>query len=230
MPSAGQSAIRRLLSRSSPERERIAQEIADRLNAPITALGVIFLLIVFAQTFTAKGTALSVFLEIAAWSLWLVFVVEFLARLVIAPSTRQFLRHNWWQIIFLVVPFLRFLRIVHAARAARAGRILSSAVRSSRNAGQALTTRLGWLMAATAIVVLTGSQMLYEFSTFASYGEALHAAALTVVAGEPLPPDDAFSKVAEIVLALYSVVVFAALAGTVGAYFLEQRPPERHIS
>jgi len=193
----------------------------------MTALGVIFLLVVLAQTFTPTGTPLSAVLEAAAWALWAVFVVEFLARLVIAPSTSAFLRRNWWQLIFLVVPFLRFLRIVHAARAARAGRILSSAVRSSRSSGQALTGRIGWLTATTTVVVLAGSQLLFEFSSFPFYGDALHAAALTVVAGEPLPPDDPFSKVAEIVLALYSVFVFAALAGAVGAYFLEQRASER---
>lgn len=214
---------RRVLARPPSEREQIAHEIAERLHGPITALGVIFLLVVLAQTLTRDGTVVSTVFEVAAWGLWAVFVIEFLARMVIAPSTTSFLRRNWWQLVFLVVPFLRFLRIVHAVRAARAGRILSSAIRSSRSARFALTSRLGWLTAATVTVVLAGSQLLYEFSEFRSYAEALHATALTVVAGEPLGPDDPFSQLAEIVLAVYSVVIFATLAGTVGAYFLEQR-------
>lgn len=217
------SSSRGVLRRPPSERERIASEIADRLDGPITALGVIFLLVVVAQAFVEAGTAAATAFDLAAWALWLVFVVEFVARAVVAPSTARFLRRNWWQLAFLIVPFLRFVRILHAMRLARAGRIVSSAVRSSRTARHSLTSRLGWLMAATVIVILTSSQLLYEFSSFGSYPEALHRAALTVIAGEPLQRDDAFGKVVEVVLALYSVVVFATLAGSVGAYFLERR-------
>lgn len=221
-----QTGRRPPLARSPSEREVLAQAIADRLNGPITALGVIFLLVVLAQTLTPAESPLSTVLETAGWLLWAVFVVEFVARMVIAPSTGKFLRRHWWQVIFLAVPFLRFLRIVHAVRAARAGRIVSSAVRSSRSAGRALTSRLGWLSAATVVIILAGSQLVFEFSQFATYADALHATALTVVASEPLPPDDAFSKIAEILLALYSVVVFAALAGTLGAFFVERQTLE----
>ena len=42
---------------------------------------------------------------------------------------------------FLVVPFLRFLRAVRALRAARMGRVVSSAVRTSRTAGRRLSPR-----------------------------------------------------------------------------------------
>jgi voltage-gated potassium channel len=34
--------------------------------------------------------------------------------------------------------------------------------------------------------------------------------------------------VIEVVLAVYSVVVFASLAGMLGAFFLERRPPSGH--
>lgn len=216
-----------VLQRSRTERERIAGEIAERLDGPMSALGVIFLLVVIAQAFVENGSATATAFEVTSWGLWLVFVVEFIARMVVAPSTWNFLRHNWWQLLLLVVPFLRFLRVLRAARLARAGRIVSSAVRSSNTARQQLTGRLGWLAAATLIVILASSQMLFEFSSYDSYPSALHEATLTVVAGEPLSADDPFSSVAEIILALYSVVVFATLAGTLGAFFMERRTEQR---
>lgn len=202
--------------------------LAERLHIPITVLGVIFLLVVIAQAFTRDGTTLAHAFEILAWLLWAAFVMEFLVRMVITPSQAEFWRRNWWQTIFLLVPFLRFLRILWAIRVARAGRILASAVRSTRSARGVLTGRIGWLAAVTIIVTLAGSQFLYEFSDYPSYAEALHDAALTVISGQPLPRAGPFADVLELALALYSVVVFAALAGTLGAYFVEQRREAAH--
>jgi voltage-gated potassium channel len=73
--------------------------------------------------------------------------------------------------------------------------------------------------------VLGSSQLLYEFRDYARYGAALHAAALATITGEPLAQPDAFAQVLEVVLAAFSVVVFATLAGSLGAYFLETRRP-----
>lgn len=216
-----------VLRRSPTERERIAGEIAERLDRPMSALGVIFLLVVIAQAFVQDGSRTDVVFEFVSWLLWLVFVVEFVARMVVAPSTARFLRQNWWQLALLAVPFLRFLRVLRAARLARAGRIVSSAVRTTNTARQQLAGRLGWLAAATLIVVLASSQLLYEFATYDSYARALHDTTLAVVSGEPLTVDDPFANVAEVVLALYSVVVFATLAGTLGAFFIERRSEQR---
>jgi voltage-gated potassium channel len=52
---------------------------------------------------------------------------------------------------------------------------------------------------------------------------ALHDAALSTVVGEPLTAEGSFVRTLEVVLAAYSVVVFATLAGAFGAYYLEGR-------
>lgn len=213
------------LKRSATERERWANELLDRLSPIMTALGVVFLLVVFGEQFTRPDSALGVALTISGWLLWAVFVVEFVARLVVAPATGRFLRRNWWQIIFLVLPFLRVLRVVRSVRMLRTTRVLSSAVRSSRSAFSVLGGRVSWLAVVSAITILGSSQLLYSFSEYPSYGHALHAATLATIAGEPLEPDDGFSNGLELVLVTFSVVVFATLAGSLGAYFLETRRP-----
>jgi len=207
---------------SSDDRERWAQALAARLDAPMAALGLIFLLVVLGQTL-ASGAALQGALAVAGWLLWAVFVAEFVLRLYVSADRTVFWRRNWWQVLFLVVPFLRFLRLVAVLRVARAGRVLSSAVRSSRSAGRLATNRLSWLAAVTVIVVLTTSQLLYALDGYASYGEALHAAALATITGEPLGRAAALPRVLDVVLAVYSVGVFATLAGALGAFFLEGR-------
>lgn len=209
------------------DRERWAEELLDRLTPVMSALGLVFLLVVLGEQLARPGSLLGTSLAVLGWLLWAAFVTEFVARHVVAPDKGRFWRRNWWQLVFLALPFLRFLRLLRAARVLRTGRVLSSAVRSSRSARTVLGGRLGWLAAVSAITVLGSSQLLYQFSGYERYGDALHAAALATVTGEPLGRADGFSQVLEVALAVFSVVVFATLAGSLGAYFLEARAEDR---
>lgn len=210
----------RLANRSEAEREIWADELLDRLTPVMSALSVVFVLVIVGESLASSGTTLSLGLAIAGWLIWAVFVAEFVARLVVAPKTAAFLKKNWWQIGFLLLPFLRIVRLFWTIRLLRTGRVLSSAVRSSRSARQVLGSRVGWLAVVSAITALGSSQLLYEFEVFDRYGDALHAAALATITGEPLAKPDGFAKILDVVLAAYSVVVFAALAATLGAHFL----------
>lgn len=208
---------------SDTRRQVWADELLDRLTPIMSALAILFLLVVFGETMADPGGTLSVVLATSGWVLWSAFVVEFGARLLIAPDTSAFLKKNWWQVLFLVLPVLRIFRLIRVLRIARTGRVLSSAVRSTRSAHRVLGGRVGWLAVVTFITILASSQLLFEFGIYESYADALHAAALAAVVGEPLAQEAGFAKVMEVVLAVFSVVVFATLAGSLGAYFLERR-------
>lgn len=215
--------------RTPQERERLADELLERLTPLMSSLGIIFVLVILGEQLTRSGSALSTALTAAGWLLWAVFLVEFVARAAVAPDTGRFFRKNWWQAIFILLPVLRVLRLVRALRLLRTGRVLSGAVRGSRSAASVLRGRLGWLASLWLIVVLSASQLLDMFSTFDSYADALHATAYGAIVGEPLPPDDVFARVAELGLAAVSVALFGTIAATLGAFFLEagreDRPP-----
>lgn len=200
-----------------------AEELLDRMTPVMSALGIIFLLVVLGEQFAREGSAVAQALTVAGWLLWLAFVLEYAARLAVAPDRVRFLRRSWWQLAFLVLPFLRFLRLARALRMLRTGRVFSSALRSTRSARRILGGRLGWLGAMTVITVLAGSQLLYAFADFTTYGDALHAAALATIGGEPVGSEDGATRLVEVGLVTYSVVVFATLAGSLGAYFLSPR-------
>lgn len=225
-------ASKPVLDRRPDERESLAERIAEHMDAPVTVLGIIFLLVVLADTVARPTGGVAVFLTVLTWLLWAVFAAEFVLRAVIAPDRVAFFRRHWWQLVFLVLPFLRFARIIariRIARVARAGRVVSSAVRTSRSALGKLSGRLSWLGAVTVIVILASSQLLFEFSDFDRYGDALHAAALSTITGERIAAQGTLVRVLEIALAAYSVIVFAALAGSLGAFFLE-RPAEKEAA
>lgn len=162
-------------------------------------------------------------LTVVGWLFWAVFVAEFAFRAVRAHDQRRFWARNWWQVLFLVLPFLRFARALALLRAARVGGVLSAAVRGSRSAGRLLSGRIGWLTAVTGVVVLASSQLLYVVGAYDSYGTALHDAALSTVTGSALSTGHGAARFLEVALAVYSVAVFATLAGALGAYFLEHR-------
>jgi voltage-gated potassium channel len=215
---------RRAKQMDAGARERWADVVATRLDVPMSVLGLLFLLVVLGQT-VASSAAVQRPLAGVGWLLWAVFVSEFGLRLWVAPSRTRFLRRNWWQLVFLALPVLRFVRLVLVLRAARAGRVVSSAIRSSRSAGRVLSDRLAWLVAVSAIVVLASSQLLFAFGVYEVYGDALHGAALATIVGQPMGQEAGLAKVLDVVLGIWSVGVFAALAGTLGAYFLEGRRP-----
>ena len=207
---------------------RRAESLARRLDKPMGILGVIFLFVVLGQLVATDPAMISVFTALG-WLFWAVFVAEFLLRAYVAGFGADFWRRNWWQVIFLLVPFLRFFRALQAmrlarvARLARYGSILSAGVRGSRSAGRLLTSRIGWLTAVTAVVILAASQLLYATGEHASYAESLYQSAMAAITGSGISGTSAFSRMVQVLLAIYSVAVFATLAGTLGAYFLRQR-------
>ena len=201
-----------------------AEEMAARLDRPMGVLGVLFVLVVLGQSVAEDPSVLTA-LMVVGWLLWGVFAGELALRAYIARDQRRFWARNWWQLLFLALPFLRFARALTLLRTARIGGVLSAAVRGSRSAGRLLSTRIGWVAAVTAVVVLTASQLLYVNGSYADYGTALHDAAMSTVTGDQLTARGTFARVLEVVLAVYSVVVFATLAGALGAFFLGAAQP-----
>ena len=230
--------VRDLARRSPEERERGIELLASRLDRPMSVLGVLFLLVVLGQNVSTSPGVQRGF-TVVGWVLWVVFVGEFLLRLWLAPSRARFLRRNWWQVVFLLLPMLRFLRALALVRVVRAGRVLrvvraggvvSSAVRSSRSAGRILGSRIAWVASLSAIVVLAASQLLFTLGIYDSYSDALYAAAVATIAGQTMDLEGGLGRALDVALLAYSVAVFAALAGTLGAYFFDTQRAERERS
>jgi len=222
------------ISRERPltSREVVAQRIAERLDLPVTILGVATLVLWLTEPVIDPDETSPV-VDAAWWVIWVIFAIEFVARAVVAPRTWLFLRRHWWEVIFLLVPFLRFARVLRAARAGRgvkigrlirAGPGLSSALRSTRSAVGALVDRLFWLTGITVLVAAAAGKLLWDYGERkykASYLDALHDGALATIKGESLPSHD-FADGLELALALYSVLIIAVVASTVGAFFVER--------
>lgn len=213
--------MKALIDLSPDDREQLAETIALRLNPVMTVLGVLFFLVALGQV-VARSEGVQLALVIVTWVLWTAFLVEFLVRLAVAPSIPGFLRRNWWQVLLLLLPFLSFVRLLRLARVGRAGRIVSRSIRVTRTARRSLGNRLLWLATVHVVLVLAGAEMAVEFAGYRSLTTALHDVAFSAVTGHPLGVRTAVAQVMEVFLGVYSVAVFASLAGAIGAFFLER--------
>jgi voltage-gated potassium channel len=170
--------------------------------------------------------------------IWAIFALELAVKLVVSGHPGRFLRRHWPSVLFLVLPLLRVLRLARALRVVRllpASRVVGSSYRAVGTARGLLTGRLQFLGAATAVVVFGSGQLLFVLErgragALDSLGDALWwSANLGIAANLVYEPVTLAGRLLAIVLSAYAIVVFASLAATVGAFFLESRQ-ERAVS
>ena len=212
--------------------ERWLARQTERLDPLMAFLGIVFTLIVafqFAEPDLSGGWKQG--LDIAVWVLWAAFVVDFLAKLLAAPSALRFLRRHWLTVLMLLIPTLRLLRfgaLLRIGRALPAARVLSSSYRATGVARRLLASRTSFLAAVAAVVMLAVAELgwLAERGrgTFDTFGDALLWSASAVIAnqGEPVP-ETAIGRLVMLVGFAVGLVLVASLAGIVGAYLLEER-------
>lgn len=212
--------------------ERWAARQSERLDPLMSFLGIVFALLAafqLAEPDLSGGWARA--FDVSTWTIWAVFVLDFLAKLVLAPSPLGFLRRHWIAILMLVVPTLRLLRLgalLRLGRALPAARVVSTSYRATGVARRLVRSRASFLGAVAAIATLAAAELIWlaerGHRTFANFGDALIWAAAAVLAlqADPSPATTAGRLV---MLGAFAVglVLVATLAGTVGAYLLEER-------
>lgn len=211
-------------------RERLAGMLERRLDLPMAVLAVVWAALVAYELIAP--TEIRPELTLAGNVIWGVFAVEFAAKMIVSGHPLRFLRRRWPSLLFLVLPVLRILRIARALRLVRvlpAARVLGSSYRAVGTARGLLAGRLQFLAVTTAIVALGGGQLLYVLEkgregALSSLGDALFwAANLAIASSLVYQPVTLAGRLLALVLSVYALVVFASLAGTLGAFFVEYR-------
>ncbi len=212
--------------------ERWLARQTERLDPTMAFLGIVFtLLTAFQLADPQLAPGWSRGLDAGIWTLWGAFVVDFLAKLLVAPSASRFLRRHWLAVLMLLIPTLRLLRfgaLLRIGRALPAARVVSSSYRATGVARQLFRSRTSFLAAVAAVVTLAVAELAWLAErgrgTFDSFGDALLWAASTVIAtqGDPVP-ETAAARLTMLAGFAVGLVLVATLAGTVGAYLLEER-------
>jgi voltage-gated potassium channel len=190
------------------------------------ALGLVWLALLVVDL--ARG--LPQWAQTLSTAIWIVFIVEFLVRFLIAPKKLLYLRKNWLTLIALALPALRVLRIARALRLIRATRglrlvrLLTSMSRGLKALGRAMQARgAGYVGAITVIVVFAGAagMLAFESNAFSGYAEALWwTAMLITTVGSEYWPKSPEGRILALLISIYAVGVFGYLAATLASFLI----------
>lgn len=218
-----------------PEIERNRWEILERfdswLETPMILLGFVWLALLIAEIVWQLPTKF----EVLSNFIWIIFVVDFAIKILLAPNKSSYLRANWLTAIALVLPALRILRIAKVFRAARAARglrlvrIVTSLNRGMRSLGEAMGRRgLGYIIVLTLLVVFVGAAGMYTFESdnpdgrgLNDYGTALWWTAMIITTmGSEYWPQTPEGRLLCLLLAIYAFAVFGYVTAAVASYFV----------
>jgi voltage-gated potassium channel len=215
------------------ERMSILRKIEHWMELPLFVLGIVWLVLLVLELVGGSTPTL----EFAGTLIWLVFVVDLLLRLAVAPQKWRFLRANLLTVVALVVPALRVFRIarvvrvLRAARAARSLRLVRLITSFNRGMG-ALSATLGrrgfaYVSLLTALVTALGAAGMYAFErdgasgSMDSYGAALWwTAMLMTTMGSEYWPKTGEGRLLCLLLSLYAFGVFGYVTATIATFFI----------
>ncbi len=212
------------------ERWEVLMQLEDWLERPMLVLSFVWLsLVIIELIWTTSGV-----FELIGILIWIVFIFEFVLRFALAPRKIKFLRRNPITIIALVAPafrFLRALRLLRLGRGLRLVRIVGTANRGFSALQKSFDRRgLGYVLAATAVVILLGAGGMLAFEPareisggFSGYPDALWwTAMLVTTTGSDFWPVTPEGRVLALLLSIYGLAIFGYIAASLATFFIGQ--------
>lgn len=180
-------------------------------------------------------------LEAVSWFVWAAFALELTVKAYLAERRLHYLLTHWYDVLIVVVPFLRPLRLLRAGRFLRllaVARLLGVSARIIV-AARMLCTRHGLhytaLAGAVLFLVCAIAVMLFERRAGGSiddFGTALWWAAVTVTTvgyGDTFPVTPEGRGVAVFLMAV-GIALFSLLTANIAAFFLENQVQRERAS
>ncbi|GAB3532205.1 ion transporter [Pontibacter brevis] len=214
------------------ERYELLNRLQDALELPMVVLGFIWLVLLVVEFIWG----LSPVLQLISNIIWVLFILDFALKFILAPHKLLFLRHNVLTTVSLAVPALRLFRItrafrlistVRATRGLRLVKVVGSINRGMRSLGKAMKRRaFGYVATLTLVVVTAGAAGMYAFESehgLKTYGEAVWwtVMLLTSIGSDyfPITPE---GRVLCLLLAMYGFAVFGYFTATLATFFIDR--------
>jgi voltage-gated potassium channel len=214
------------------ERYELLQRLEGWLETPMLVLAFVWLVLLVVELMQGESLLFYFFGTI----IWVVFILDFAVKLVLAPDKVVYLKGNWLTAISLLIPALRMFRVFRAFRLLRlasTGRglrlvsVVSSLNRGMKALGASLRRRgFGYVIALTVVITFAGEAGMYAFENEApggpnSYGESLWWTAMIMTTiGSQYWPQTAEGRVLCIFLALYALGVFGYVTAALATFFV----------
>lgn len=215
----------------SNERNELLNQIEEVLELPLIILGFIWLMLLIIELLWG----LNPILQTVTTVIWVIFIIDFILKFILAPVKLAFLKSNVITLISLLIPALRVFRIarafrivrtLRAARGMNLVRIVASLNRGMRSLSATMHRRaFGYVFLLTLVVLFIGAAGMFYFEKevngFETYSAALWWTAMLFTSlGSEYWPQTAEGKVLCFFLGLYGFMVFGYFTATLASYFL----------
>jgi voltage-gated potassium channel len=214
------------------ERYELLQRLEAWLETPMLVLAFVWLALLVVELVRGESPLFNVLGTL----IWIVFILDFAVKLVLAPAKGAYLKRNWLTAISLLIPALRIfrafrafrlLRLARTGRGLRLVRVVGSLNRGMKALGASLSRRgFGYVVVLTVLVTFAGAAGMYTFENRApggpqSYGESLWWTAMIVTTmGSQYWPQTAEGRVLCLLLALYAFGVFGYVTAALATFFV----------
>jgi voltage-gated potassium channel len=212
----------------SEERENLLLSIEKLLEGPMVFLGFIWLILLVIELING----LSKSLEYVSLTIWIIFIIDFIIKFILAPEKGKFLKKSWITAISLIIPALRVFRIfrvvrlIRGLRGIRVFRLVSSLNRSIKSLEATMKRRaFGYMLILTMIVTFAGAAGMYAFEKpnpgFESYGMAVWWTAMRVItAGNEFSPVTAEGRGLAFLIAVFGYTILGYITATFATFFI----------
>ncbi len=107
---------------SKREKYRLFYKLEEQLEVPMFVLAIVWLFFFILEL--VKGITATQ--EYIIYCIWIIFILEFVLKVYLAPRKSEFLKNNIITLIALIIPALRVLRIFYAIRILSSVRLINS--------------------------------------------------------------------------------------------------------
>jgi voltage-gated potassium channel len=226
------------------ERWAILKSIIRMTEQPMFILSFVWLALVVLDLMQGLNRPL----QMAATVIWVLFIVDFLLQIMVAPRKGLYLRRHWLTGLSIVLPAFKIFsafRIFQVLRIARAGgmvnglRLLTSIRRSLQSLSRTLGRRgFGYVFALTILCIFLGAAGMYHFENptalvangytnvsnagLHSYAEALWwTAMLMTTMGSEYWPKTPAGRILCFGIAVFAFTVFGYITATLASHFIQ---------
>lgn len=211
------------------ERSSILSQWDNWFEIPLIILGFCWLVLVIIEL----NSGLSPFLENLSFTIWIIFILDFIFRFSVAPYKIDYLRKEWITVIALIIPAFRILRgfvLLRAARSLHLVRVATSVRRGMLILGSVFGRNgFGYIIGLTFIIILLGAAGIQALEgQFENYGDALWWTAMMVTTmGTDYWPQTAEGRILCLGLAIYAFAIFGYITAMVASFIIEKDKKEK---
>ena len=219
----------------SNERNKLLRSIEKLLEGPMIFLGFVWLVLLIVELIWGLPKPL----EYLSLTIWGVFIIDFLVKIILAPVKLTFIKKNWLTAISLVIPALRIFRIFRVIRLLRGLRgirlikVVASLNRSMKSLGATMKRRgFGYVTLLTLVVTFGGAAGMYALEHpnpgFGNYGMALWWTGMRVItAGSDFWPATPEGRGLAFILSLFGYGIFGYVTATLATFFIGRDAEEK---